>query len=92
MHVEHSGSQKHLVLILDTQLNFQQHLKTVFKENITLGPICKLKDYLTRPFLLTLYKSFVISHLDNGDIINDQSYNNSFQNKNRKYPIRRETC
>ena len=30
---------------------------------------------------MTLYKSFIRPHLDYGDIIYDQPFNNSFQNK-----------
>ena len=30
---------------------------------------------------MTLYKSFIRAHLDYGDIIYDQSFNNSLQNK-----------
>ena len=36
---------------------------------------------LPRPSLVALYKSFILPHLDNGDITYDQPFNNSFQNK-----------
>ena len=50
--------QKHLGLILDSQLSFEEHLKTIFsKVNKTIGLIQKLRNSLPRPPLMTLYKS-----------------------------------
>ena len=46
-----------------------------------LGMIKKLSNTLPRDALLTIYKSFVRPHLDYGDIIYDQSQNESFCNK-----------
>ena len=43
--------------------------------------IRKLRNSLPRPSLMTLYKSSTRPHLDYGDIIYDQPFNNSFQNK-----------
>ena len=40
----------------------------------------KLKSTLPRPSL-TIYKSFIRPHHDYGDIIYDQAYNSSFQQK-----------
>ena len=74
--------QKHLGLILDNLLNFEEHLKTIFsKTNENIGLIRKLRNSSSRPSLMTLYKSFIRPHLDYGDIIYDQPFNNSFQNK-----------
>ena len=53
--------QKHLGMILDTKLNFQEHLKNILNNvNKTFGLLPKLQ---------------------NGDIIYDQHYNNSFHQK-----------
>ena len=80
--VKQAAFQKHLDLILDSQLSFEEHLKTIFsKVNKTIGLIRKLRNFLPRPSLMTLYKSFIRPHLDYGDIIYDQPFNNSFQNK-----------
>ena len=80
--VKQTAFQKHLGLILDSQLSFEEHLKTIFsKANKTIGLIRKLRNSLPRPSLMTLYKSFIQPHLDYGDIICDQPFNNSFQNK-----------
>ena len=40
---------------------------------------------LPREALLTIYKSFIQPHFDCGDVIFDQSYNDSFQAKLESY-------
>ena len=40
------------------------------------------QNILPRSALLTIYKSSVRTHLDHGDIIYDQAFNNSFHQKN----------
>ena len=80
--VAQSISQKHLGLILDRKLNFEEHLSKVFsKINKTIGVIRKLYNVLPRSALLTIYKSFIRPHLDYGDIIYDQTFNESFHRK-----------
>ena len=80
--VKQTAFQKHLGLIFDSQLSFEEHLKTIFsKVNKTIGVIRKLRNSSPRPSLMTLYKSFIRPHLDYGDIIYDQPFNNSFQYK-----------
>ena len=75
-------SQKHLGLILDSKLSFQEHLQNILnKVNKTIGLLRKLQNILPREPLLTIYKSFVRPHLDYGDVIYDQHYNNSFHQK-----------
>ena len=81
--VKQTVFQTHLGLILDNQLSFEEHLKTIYnKANKTIGLIRKLRNSLPIPSLMTLYKSFIRPHLDYGDIIYDQPFSNSFQNKN----------
>ena len=46
-----------------------------------IGVIHKLSKTLPRHSLTTIYKSFVRSHLDYGDIIYDQPNNKSFTQK-----------
>ena len=48
------------------------------KDGKTIGFLCKIQNVLARPSLLTLYKPFIMSHLDYGGIIYDQVYNISF--------------
>ena len=70
--VKQTAFQKHLRLILDSQLSFEEYLKTIFrKANKTIGLIRKLRNSLPRPSLMTLYKSSIRPHLDYGDIIYD---------------------
>ena len=60
----------------------QEHLKNILnKVNETIGLLRKLQNILPREPLLTIYKSFVRPHLDYGDVIHDQHYNNSFHQK-----------
>ena len=67
-------------MILDTKLDFQEHLKDKLSKIIkTIGLLRKLQKILTRPSLLTIYKSFIRPHLDYGDIMYDKAYNTSFR-------------
>ena len=80
--IESVSSQKHLEMILDTKLNFQEHIKNILtKVNKTIGLLRKLQNILPRGSLLTIFKSFARPHLDYGDVIYDQSYNNTFHQK-----------
>ena len=59
------NSPKHLGLILDSELTFNRHLKEkISKTNNGILRIRKLYCYLCRSILLTVYKSFITSHLD----------------------------
>ena len=79
-------SQKHLGMFLDFKLSFNEHLETVFaKVNRGIAILRKLQSVLPREALLTIYKSFICHHFDYGDVIYDQSYNNSFQAKLESY-------
>ena len=51
------------------------------KVNKTIGLLQKLENTRPRPSFLTIYKSFIRQHLDFVDIIYDQAYNVSFQQK-----------
>ena len=80
--VSQTESQKHLGLILDNKLNFNEHLRGVVDKILkTMGLIRKFQRILPRFPLLTIYKTFVRPHLDSGDMIYDQTYNASFHIK-----------
>ena len=80
--VSQVNSQKHLGVILVVKLTFEEHLKNVFnKTNKTIGLLRKLSNLLPRPALVTIYKAFVRPHLDYGDVLYDQAFNNSFHAK-----------
>ena len=58
--VSQTESQKHLGLISDNKLNFNEHLKGVLdKISKTMGVIRKFQLILPRFSLLTIYKTFV---------------------------------
>ena len=72
--IEQVSSQKHLGMILDAKLNFQEQIKNLLtKVNKIIGLFRKLQNILPRGSLLTIFKSFVRPHLDYGDVIHDQS-------------------
>ena len=72
-------------MILDASLSFNEHLISVQSQtNKTIGLLRKLHNTLPRQALITIYKAFVRSHLDYGDILYDQAYNASFHQKLEK--------
>ena len=80
--VTRTSSQKHLGIILDNQLKFDDHIKMVFRKiSKTIGLLCKLHNFLPRAALITIYKAFIRHHLGYGDILYDQAYNMSFYQK-----------
>ena len=69
-------------MILDTELNFQEHIKNILTiVNKTIGLLRKLQNNLPRGSLPTIFKSFVRPHLGYGDVIYDESYNTAFHQK-----------
>ena len=80
--VSKADSQKHLGLHLDSKLSFDIHIKTILtKVNRTIGLLRKFQQVLPRPSLITIYKAFIRPHLDYGDVIFDQAFNNSFHQR-----------
>ena len=80
--ITQSEIQKHFLKFLDSKLDFKEHIQNVLnKVRRTIGLLRKLQKILPRPPLITIYKSFIRSHLGYGDIINDQVYNVSFHQK-----------
>ena len=69
-------------MLLDSKLDFQEHCKSLLKKvNETVALLLKFQNFLARPALLFLYKCFVRTRLNYGDIIYDQALNNSFHQK-----------
>ena len=80
--VKETCKQNHLGMLLDFRLDFQEHWKSLVKKvNKTIALLRKLQNILPRSALLTIYKCFVRIHLDYGDIIFDEAFNNSFHQK-----------
>ena len=66
----------------DEKLDLNTHIKEkISKANRGVGIIKKLQSKLPRNVLLTIYKSFIRSYLDYGDIVYDQHTTDSFFNK-----------
>ena len=75
-------SQKHLGILLDAKLTFEEHYKTILSNtNRTIGLLRKLQSLLARAALITIYKAFVRPHLDYGDVLYDQAFNASSHEK-----------
>ena len=73
---------KHLGLVLDSKLSFNEHIESkMTKCKKIIGLTKKLSQFLSRRSLLTIYKSFVIPNLDDADIIYDKPLNESFKEK-----------
>ena len=81
-----SPCQKHLGLVLDSKSNLNDHVNQEINK-------CKrilrlIKGTLWRTKLLTIYKTFVRSHLNYADRIYDKPFNDAFKEKleNVQYP------
>ena len=65
-------------MILRSKLSYENHLQSVFSRvNKTIALSRKFQPTLPRKSLVTIYKSFIRPHLDYGDIIYVQGYNES---------------
>ena len=63
-------SQKHIEPILDDKLNFKEHTdKKLCKVKKGIGILRKMYHFILRSALLTIYKTFVRTHFDYGNII-----------------------
>ena len=80
--VSRTDSPKHLGLVLDSKLTFKKYIKDKLnKASFGIGKIKRLHDILPCDSLVTIYKSFVRTHLDYGDVLYDQPNNDSFSGK-----------
>ena len=69
-------------MILHSRLNFKEYVsQKINKAHKAISIIRKLRSFLSRSSLLTLYKSFLRPHLGYGDVIYDQPGNLSFTQK-----------
>ena len=80
--VKKRSYQKHLGMFLDSKLDFDKHIKRVIdKTSKSAGLFRKFRNFLPRPSLLQIYKSFVRSHLGYDDMIYDKAFIGYFQKK-----------
>lgn len=64
---------KHLSLLLNVKLNFEEHIyERIKKPSKGIIVIKKSHYFLQCVSLLTFYKSFVWPHMDYGDVVYDQ--------------------
>ena len=74
-----STTQKHLGLVLDNRLSFEEYLTVMgTKVSRTIALLRKLQHVLPRQALITIYKYFIRPYLDYGDILYDKAFNESF--------------
>ena len=77
--VNATSIHKHLGMIFDSKLSFDEPSKSLLKKiSKTVGLLRKLQGILPRISLITIYKSCARPHLDYGDTIHDQIFNESF--------------
>ena len=77
--VNSTATHKHLGMILDSKLSYENHLQSVFSRvNKTIGLLRKFQPTLRRKSLVTIYKSFIRPHLDYGDVVYDRASKESF--------------
>ena len=75
-------SQKHLGVILDFKLTFEDHFHNeLAKVNKTICHLGKLRNLSTKTTLITICKAFIRPHMDYGEVLYDQAFNNSFKEK-----------
>ena len=79
--IAQTNSQKHFGVVLDSKSMFHD-LDIVFtKVRKAIGVLRKLNIVLLRIALVTIFKTFVQPHLDYSDVLYDQTFNGTFQNK-----------
>ena len=87
--VQLANSQKHLGLILDSKLDFNEYIDNkINKCNKVIGIMKKLSLILSRKSLPTIYKSFVRPNLDYADIIYDKPFNELLKEKLKWFSIK----
>ena len=80
--VKSSQMHKHLGMILDLNLSYEDHIKSILnKVNKTNGLLRKFQLILLRHSLITIYKTFIRLHLDYGHEIYGRAFNDSFHQR-----------
>ena len=80
--VQKSANQKHLGLILDEKLNFNDHITSkITTVNKLTSTLRKPYHYMSHESVITIYKSFIRPHVDYADVIFDKHSNATFPNR-----------
>ena len=75
-------SQKHLSILLDSKLTFEDHYKIIINNtDRTIGLLRKLQSLLPRTALITMCKAFVRPHLHYGNVLYDKAFSAAFHKK-----------
>ena len=75
-------THKHLGLLLEKRLTFDRPVEEmILRANKGIGLITRLRRYLPRNSLLTIYKALIRPHLDYRDVVYDYPGNASFIQK-----------
>ena len=62
-------SHKYHGMVLDSRLDFKEHMEIIFKKNSkTIGLLRKLQNLLPKNSLITVCKPFIRPHMEYGDI------------------------
>ena len=77
-----SSPQKHLRVVLNSNLNCNTHIdQKIKKSNKIIGLVRRLAVKLPHNALLTIYKSFIRPYFHYGNILYDKPNNENFQKK-----------
>ena len=69
-------------MMLDSNLSYEHHIHSILNRvNKTIDLLRKCQFVLPRHSLLTIYETFIRSHLDYGDVIYDRALNDSFHQR-----------
>ena len=80
--VASSETHKHLGLLFDTRLDYNRHIEeTILTANKGIKLINRLRRYLPRNSLFTIYKTFIRPHLDYEDVVYEYPGNTTFMQK-----------
>ena len=80
--VKSSQIHKHLVMILDSNLSYEHHIKSILsKVNKRICFLRRFQLILPRHSIITIYKSFIRPHPDYGDVIYDRAFNESYHQR-----------
>ena len=87
--VASSPSVKQLGMLLDSRLNFNEHVQSKTNKCYKIiGLIKKLSIHLPREALLRIYKSLVRPNLGYSEINFDKPNNKSFKNRSKVFSIK----
>ena len=75
-------TQSYTLMMLDSSLSYEHHIKSILNKVIKeVGLLRKFQLILSRHSLITIYKTFIRSHLDYGDVIYDHTFNELFHQR-----------